>query len=394
MSAQKDIISGVDLSALSSITQEQLMQAINQAKPLDNIGFVIVSTTRPDITNNARFIRYIWLDISNPANPTFKRYIGDRSVLQDADAYWASLGVANLAVLTSMMAARSASGGINVGLLKLNADYSATPASAYYVLRVAANGKDIEVVGVNTAISDGGGLLQSVISTTGLAAGKFLGYNGGVWGAVPIVPSTDLIGAARLALETNLIPGTARYVARTNAAGTALEWVTPNGLFNDGELTVARLLAAGAVTNDIFRYDGTVWAKVTPSLRIVAGDAINSGILSSVVSTITTGFSVAHGLAAMPKIVIAVLKNTSGGVATGTGHAADAEVPLYYFLDSAVPSEYALTAAADPASNNIVITTRRDYSAANNIQGPLVGAPGAMANITKSQWTLKLYAWA
>lgn len=393
MAAQNDIISGFDFSAVSTLTQEQLMQGINQAEPLDNIGFIIVSTTRPDITSNPRFIRFIWLDISTPSNPQIKRYVGDRTVLQDIDASWGTITLEDLAVLTGSFALRSATGGVNVALLKLNADYSPTPASAGYILRVAANGKDIEVVSVSNALGSGGIELDR-LTLSGSGTNKYIGINAGIL-AYKVLSGSDFTSALgnRLPLEGAIQPATARFVARTNAAGDAGEWVTPNGVFNDTELEIRKLTASGQLTNDIVRFSGTLWERVTPGLRVVAGELANAGIASSVVDTITTGFDVAHGITGgvIPRIFRAVLKNISGGVATGTGHAANSEVPIECFLDSAAASEYALTCSVD--TTNFTITARRDYSAANNIQGPKVGAPGAMANITKSQWQIKLYAW-
>jgi hypothetical protein len=73
MAAQYDIIAGLDISSLSSVTQAQLMQMINQAAPLSNIGSVIYGSTTPDVANNPRFARYVWLDTST-VPPTLKLY--------------------------------------------------------------------------------------------------------------------------------------------------------------------------------------------------------------------------------------------------------------------------------------------------------------------------------
>lgn len=380
MSQQHDILSGKDISALSSIEQEDIMQMVNQAEPLDNIGFVIVGDTRPDITNNPRFIRYLWIDISDPDNPSFKRYTGDRAVLLDSDASWQAIGVESLSILTSMFAARSANGGVNVGLIKLNADFSATPASAYYVLSVDATGKFVEAVNINTLVTNAGGLSLAALQTTGLVQGKFLGYNGGVAGYVSIVPSTDLIGVSRIAIETNIVPGTARYVVRTNAAGTALEFVTPNDLFADGELAVARLLAAGAVANDILRYDGAAWAKVTPSLRLIAGDVANAGILSAS-NVATQVHTIPHLLGSVPKLVDVRLRMTNA--VADIGYNQNDEVPFSGYRAS---------------SGNVISSWCADATNITVLFGATTGelpnkASGALAGVDETKWFPIVYAW-
>jgi len=265
MSAQLDLISGNDLIALSSVTQEDLMQAINKIAPLSNIGLIVASATRPDITNNPRFIRYGWLDISTPSTPVLKAYTADRTVLVDLGASWTTVSGALSSILTSMFAARSATGGVTIDLIKTNSGYT-DAGNGYYLLRVASNGKDVEAVSLDSALSGGGGVALARLATTGIGAGKFIGYSAGIAGYVSITPSTDLIGGSRLAVETNILPaGTPLYVPRTNAAGTAIEHVTPNSLFANNELTIARIAAGAGTAYQTLRRNsantGNEWAQ-------------------------------------------------------------------------------------------------------------------------------------
>jgi hypothetical protein len=380
MSAQLDLISGNDLSALSSVTQEDLMQAINKVAPLSNIGLIVASATRPDITNNPRFIRYGWLDITTPSTPVLKAYTADRTTLVDLDASWTTVSGALSSILTSMFAARSASGGVTIDLVKTNSAYT-NAGNGYYLLRVASNGKDVEAVTLDIALSGGGGVALARLDTTGIGAGKFIGYNAGVAGYVSIVPSTDLIGSSRLAVETNVLPaGTPLYVPRTNAAGTALEHVTPNSLFANNELAVARLLATGAQANDVLRFNGTTWEKVTPTLRMVAADAANSGILGS--SSVGSAFqNIAHGLATIPKLIDVRLRQTNA--VADIGYNQNDEVPLcaYATTSNNVNGCY----AADATNVQVLF---------HSVTGmlPTKGA-GTYAGIDETKWFPVVYAW-
>ncbi len=394
MSTQKDLIAGLDLSPLSSASQEDIMQAINGLAPLTNIGLVFVGTARPDITNNPRMIRYIWLDISDPTNPSFKRYIADRTALADADASWESLGVANGAILTAMMAARSITGGINVGLLKLNSDYSASLGSIYYVLRVAANGKDIEAVSINTAIDDGGGIGLSLIDLAGSGAQKYLKIVAGALTYDYIDPADDITAAFnnRIPVETAIAPGTTRYVLRTNVAADAAEWVAPTGIFSGGELPIASLAQELAVANDLIRWNGTEWARVFPSLEFVAGSIINFGVSLGTLDTLNASAAVnryAHTFTQTPKIFRATIKNISGGVATATAHPANYEIPVELVLHNAGndPQYFGLT--ADPT---YVAVSCREAAGANAKVLPYAGGAGYAA-LTAAEWQLRVYAW-
>lgn len=383
MSAQLDLISGNDLSALSSVTQEDLMQAINKVAPLSNIGLIVASTTRPDITNNPRFIRYGWLDITTPSTPVLKAYTADRTVLVDLAASWTTVSGALSSILTSMFATRSITGGVHVGLIKHNSDYSDT-GGAYYLLRVASNGKDVEAVSLDSALSGGGGVGLNRLSTTGLGSGKFIGYNAGAAGYVSITPSTDLIGSSRLAVETNVLPaGTPLYVPRTNAAGTAIEHVTPNSLFANNELAVARLLATGAATNDILRFNGTTWEKVTPTLRMVAADAINSGTLggNAISTAVGSPHVFPHGLVTIPKLVQVRLRLSAG--AADAGYNANDEVDI---------AGYASTSA----NTNSTVSCDATYVtiAFRNVTGEMMHkATGIATTITPARWFPVVYAW-
>lgn len=313
MSAQLDLISGNDLSALSSVTQEDLMQAINKIAPLSNIGLIVASATRPDITNNPRFIRYGWLDISTPSTPVLKAYTADRTTLVDLDASWSTVSGALSSILTSMFAARSNTGGVTIGLIKTNSEYT-DAGNAYYILRVASNGKDVEAVTLDSALSGGGGVALARLSTTDHGVGKFIGYSEGSAGYVSITPSTDLLGSSRIAAPTNILPGTALYLLRTNSAGTAPEWVATNAasLFAGGDIPITALAQAGTLGHVLRRNETNTAPEWAYNEYIYRSGNLTIGSSDAMIQT-----SVAHSLGNYPDFVSIKLVNKAANVAHG-----------------------------------------------------------------------------
>ncbi len=380
MSEQRDLIAGLDLSPLDDVSQEQTMQAINGITPLPNIGFVYVGTVRPDITNNPRMIRYLWLDITDPANPSFKRYIEDRTTLVDANASWEALGVATGAITTAMLAAVSTTGGVNLARLKTNAGYT-DAGNALYALRVAANGKDIEAVLFDTLVGDAGGMSLARLSTTGIGSQKYLGNSAGALAYKTLDPVNDITAALgnRIPIATAIVPGTALYIVRTNAAGTALEFVAPN----DATLaiTLAALSATGSAANDIIRSTGTAWEKVTPTLRLTAGDAINSSSISA--STVATQVhTFAHGLGSVPKLVQVRLRMTNA--VADIGYNQNDEVDIHSYRTDA--GALVQSGVAIDATNVTVLF--------DTVTGMLPNkATGNYAGVNETKWFPVVYAW-
>jgi hypothetical protein len=202
MSAEFDLQAGLDISSLSSVTKAQLMQMIAQSSPLTNRGGIIYMSgaagALPDIANNSRFRRYLWLDTQTDP-PTPKIY--------------------------------------NVG----------------------------------------GGTWDTLVVGAGA------------------ITNTHVNAAAAIAI-TKLAFGTARYIIRTNAAGNALEFITPNSIFNDNELSLARLSNSGAPANKSYlQYDSSTGNKTWQAIAFAdfaAGDLMGvtklqpSGVNSQVIATV------------------------------------------------------------------------------------------------------------
>lgn len=62
--ASPDMVKGIDLTALTSVTAAQLNQLVDNAYPATGKGMVILSATEPDESTYPRFTNYVWIDIS------------------------------------------------------------------------------------------------------------------------------------------------------------------------------------------------------------------------------------------------------------------------------------------------------------------------------------------
>ncbi len=102
-------------------------------------------------------------------------------------------------------------------------------------------------------------------STTDPAVPKY--YNAGTtsWTAVAVaalsITNAEISASAAIAV-TKLAYGTARYVLRTNAAGTANEFVTPASILNSDELPVVKLTSNGGTDGYLKTVSGvTQWVS-------------------------------------------------------------------------------------------------------------------------------------
>lgn len=337
MSQQYDSQAGLDISSLASVSQAQLLQMVNQLGPLSNIGGVIcldgVSTGAagvgfPDVTNNPRFVRYLWLDtnpggtaVINRTTPVFKRYVGAYTgtpanpvITTNLYSNWVAVGVASGAILTDMLAPKSASGGVDITKLKRASDGSIDITKQYYIVRIDSAGQYVEIVSLDTALGDGGGVGLSRIATTGIGASKYLGYNAGVLGYKTLNPANDFTQALanRIPITTAMLPGTAKYLVRTNTAGTALEFVASNDatLFADLDILLSKLAASGAAADEIIKYNGANWVPVGfgSHLNSVANVFYPGTFLSNATKFIETA-----ALATIPKMFRASIVCTTGG---------------------------------------------------------------------------------
>ena len=116
-------------------------------------------------------------------------------------------------------------------------------------------------------------------STTDPAVAKY--YNSGTssWTAVAVaalsITNAEISASAAIAV-TKLANGTARYVLRTNAAGTANEFVTPASILNSDELPVVKLTSNGGTDGYLKTVSGvTQWVSNTTE-RTAIQNALSS----------------------------------------------------------------------------------------------------------------------
>lgn len=243
---------------------------------------------------------------------------------------------------------------------------------------------------------------------------------------------THINTVANIAVS-KLNKGTARYVIRTNAAGTLVEYVAPSSIFNNAEIPVAQLVphgssgylktssgvatwvsddtvtdaviaamssadivaligagalalsqisSGGALTHDTIYFNGTAWAKVTPNLRLTD----TTKAISTTGITYTSDLSsvhveaLAHNLGAIPKCIRLVLQCQSPDVGYTAGDEVVASV-----LRTTAASAVAIGYVADNVNITVLVAV-----AATEL--PNKGT-GVYTAIDETKWKPKVYAW-
>jgi len=368
MAVENDILTGLDISALTSVEQSQLLQMINQAAPLVNKGLIISQSTTPDIANNARYSRYIWLDTTtNP--PTPKIYDG---------AVWQSLILADGSITNVKVNAAAA-----IAITKL------AFGTARYIVRTNGAGNALEFCNPNalftnndvpvTAIDitgapatvrsylqrDAGGAITAwkQIAFTDFAAGDLIGVNkinsSGVnnqvlatvtgvttWADLVSLIADNTIGAAKLTGAANAL-----QTIRRNSTNTANEWATP---ILSKEFIVT--------SNDL----GTDFNLGAPRRQVYA-----------------------HGLGAIPKLVRGVLICSTGEL----GYSINDEVDIDALYKGVAAGDDQGRPIFAVIADNVNITVACDDHAGGTLLLTAQKTPGAAAAITRANWKVKVYAW-
>lgn len=137
-------------------------------------------------------------------------------------------------------------------------------------------------------------------STTDPAVPKY--YNAGTtsWTAVSVaalsITNAEISASAAIAV-TKLAFGTARYVLRTNAAGTANEFVAPTSIFNSDELAAVKVTSNGGTDGYLKSVSGvTQWianaterAAISASLNSLAPTVLAAGSNNTLMGTDGSG---------------------------------------------------------------------------------------------------------
>lgn len=382
MSQQYDMQSGFDISSLLSVSKAQLMQMVNQIAPLANIGGVIVmsgaANAHPDVTNNPRFTRYIWLDTQTVAGVLIKVYQGVGG--SDTYADWTTITIADDSITAAKIAQyavsiRDLSGDPKIAY---NQDASADNTKSNWYLRLDASGTYVEVASFAANVQ-ATSIFPSKITNGGSANnGDVLMWNTSAgyatWQAISI---SGLISAYSLTYD-RLAKGTLGYILRadpiTGDITAASNDDSSSGLFPARTIGLIKLALGGAVANDVVRCDGAQWVKHTPFCASISVLAVASTV------------SAAHGLTAIPRILNGYAKNVSGGVRNG--YAANDIVSLQSIVKNATEFQ-AVAISADAA--NVTVSFNPGGTGTGYMIIPKAGGTAA-AIATLADWQVWIYA--
>lgn len=306
MAAQFDFNAGFDPSALTDITQAQLLQMIQQLAPLSNIGGVIFGTTAPDVTNNARFKRYIWLDSSVTTSPPVPKYYDiDETAGAGAAANWTAVNVAALSITNAEISATA-----EIAVSKL------ADGAANEVIRTDAAGTGVEWVTVATLLAalNDSVPLTAIDDTAAVGATSFLRRDGSTVVWKTFAETVTAIQAALNAVAVSVLAAGTNGMIVGTAGGTVVMNTPANILANEA-ITLALLAAGGGSALQVLaRNSGnTAWSPQTPALNLLnAATVSTTGILSG--STVATAVhTIAHGLGAIPKLIDVRIRLTGAG---------------------------------------------------------------------------------
>lgn len=202
------------------------MQLINESAPLSNVGFCIYGNITPDVANNLRFQRYIWLDTTTvPATPKFYNINNGQWEVGSIDLTDLSIEAIQLFIDTV---------GVWISNVHVKSDFTADAAQGYFIARAKSNGKDCELVDLPTALTDGGNVPIANIQTNTAGDKMFLvtdvvaGVKTASWRT--FAPATD-INNGQLPLA-KLAAGTNGYIPQM--VGGVPVWVDPTTVVTQG----------------------------------------------------------------------------------------------------------------------------------------------------------------
>jgi hypothetical protein len=379
MAAQFDFIAGLDISSLTSVTQAQLMQMINQIAPLSNIGGVIfqagtsLNTTiaqgtggSPDVTNNPRFVRYIWLNTYSAASAPPTAYYYDAST-----GDWTSTSVAAGSITNASINAAAA-----IAVSKL------ATGTARYLVRTNAAGTSVEYVAPASIFSAGEMPIAGLVPN---GSNGYLKTSSGVATWVDDATERALIQSAITGLSVSQLTAGSNGAILYVAAGTPTWGAPATALAAGSNIPLGALAQGGATTRQLLQYDGSSWAPVTPSLQINATTAISaSGTVSPTGNISNAVHTIPHSLGAIPKMVRVVLKCLS----TEGGWAVNDEVDIansYYDTGASIVPN--ITVGSDATNITVLINQTATKKLRNK-------TTAAVFTPTDANWQPKAYAWA
>lgn len=373
MAQQTDIIPGIDFSGNDEVSKGEIIQAIEQAEPLDNIAFVIVDDDEPDVANNPRFERYLWVDNSDPSAPLLNYYNTGTNL-------WTPFPVTIDSVVSASIVDGAVTYNTKIG------GFAAAAADALKLLRVNAAGTRVEVVTFGSALLPT--IILSKLTTAGGGANYFLKWNNAGTALVYEAFDGSLINANTIPL-TKLVNGTAGqlgFISRANPATGVIELASNldrvSDLFGDNSIKISRLYDVAAQNGDIIQYNGANWVRVAAKKFFGVASTANPPAAAAGGQRLA-----AHGLAAIPKDIQGFLKCTTNDL--GFTAANGDLIPLAHLIgfNGVAELTHPVTVHAD-ATN--VYAEFRNYGAGGEYQ--LIDTSFNRTAITVGRWAVYFYA--
>lgn len=335
--------SGVDFTVRSNVTAALIYQAVNQSRPTNNHGLVILSYTAPSVATYGSYSNYLWLDV-NYTPPILKTWSG---------------GVTNWVVATipanSIETANIVNGAVTQAKLATNAvatvNLQDNSVSDTKILAQAVTTGKIAVSGVNSSNIADSAVITSKIASLAVVTTNIA--DGAVTPSKLSAPITQTNIAANSINVTNM---------QINSIVTSN--ITVNAVVN------TNVLDSTLTTNKFSFYMQSYTNMVTNAIP-AAGASV----------------SFTHGLAGVPsKVRVVLVCNNAAGDA-GSGAVLGDEIDIF----SARPNATSEPLLAIFTSSTAVTVVRGDAAGTWRIAKKSTGVLTAVTS--EANFVLRVRAW-
>lgn len=246
MASQFDLQLGFDPTTVIQPTAAQLAQMVAAAAPLGNVFFGIYQATPPDVLNNPRFAKYIWLDTSLVVNgvtpPVLKVWNG---------AAWVAGPIGQGSIINASLkdprpAGNEVDGGVALSYIKYQLDGHKVIGDAGFVLVIDSAGQFVETQSFSQLVSTN--KIDPQYLLRGGAPDRYLLQ---IIGGVPKFAQFDssVIGAGsfpEISITAGDNDGDVLTTVVTGGSGQA-QWKSPGTSLGTGSVTLDKLGANSAL---------------------------------------------------------------------------------------------------------------------------------------------------